>query len=86
MASGGCTSSAPSVVKLIVCGGAVSNVPMLLQAALDQFGSPVALASDRWREGEFAGRAQGGRRAARGARGVRRQVAPRRPMRHALVG
>ena len=40
--------------ELIVCGGAVSNVLLLLQAALDQFGSPpVALASDRWREGEL---------------------------------
>ena len=39
--------------ELIVCGGATSDVPMLLQAALDRFGSPVALAADRWREGEL---------------------------------
>ena len=39
--------------ELIQTGGAAVNVSELIAAALDRFGAPTALASDRWREAEF---------------------------------
>ena len=39
--------------ELIQCGGNAVSVHALLQAALDRFGPPTALASDRWRESEL---------------------------------
>ena len=39
--------------ELIQCGGAATNVRELLEAALDRFGAPSAVGSDRWREAEL---------------------------------
>ena len=39
--------------ELIQCGGAATDIRALLQAGLERFGRPVALACDRWREAEL---------------------------------
>ena len=39
--------------ELIQCGGAAVDIGQLLEAGLDRFGAPVALAADRWREAEL---------------------------------
>ena len=39
--------------EIIVTDGRVTAVPELLREAMDRFGSPVAVASDRWRQGEL---------------------------------
>ena len=39
--------------ELILCGGAAVSVSELIAAALERFGSPVAVAADRWREAEL---------------------------------
>ena len=39
--------------ELIVAGGAAVDIGQLLRAALDRFGRPAAIASDRWREAEL---------------------------------
>ena len=39
--------------ELIQTGGAAVDIGELLQAALERFGAPVALAADRWREAEL---------------------------------
>ena len=39
--------------ELIVAGGAAVDVAELIREALARFGRPVAIASDRWREGEL---------------------------------
>ena len=39
--------------ELIVAGGAAVDIGALLRAALDRFGCPAAIASDRWREAEL---------------------------------
>ena len=39
--------------ELILCGGAAVSVSELIAAALKRFGSPAAVAADRWREAEL---------------------------------
>ena len=39
--------------ELIQCGGAAVSVPELLEAALERFGRPAVIVSDRWREAEL---------------------------------
>ncbi len=39
--------------ELILAGGAAVDIGHLLRSALDRFGAPAALASDRWREAEL---------------------------------
>ena len=39
--------------ELILAGGAAVDIGQLLAAALDRFGAPAAIASDRWREAEL---------------------------------
>ena len=39
--------------ELILAGGAAVDIGQLLTAALDRFGAPAAIASDRWREAEL---------------------------------
>ena len=39
--------------ELILVGGAAVSVPELLAEALERFGAPAAIASDRWREAEL---------------------------------
>ena len=39
--------------ELVQCGGAAVDIGEFLQAALERFGAPTALAADRWREAEL---------------------------------
>ena len=54
--------------EIIQTGDAAVDVAELLQAALDRFGRPAAIASDRWREGELRDALKRARRSAREAR------------------